>query len=342
MIIIVNENNIVFRISDIQHIYDNQYTNLYGNITKLKITEYNDSLDYLFNNLPPTIKNLTIKQCNILTFPNINPEIEINSIDLSLNRIVHLPNFQSFIHLKNLSLHSNLITDISEFPPNIERLDLSNNKIVSIESFPNTLHYFNISSNLILFRPQFLDIATDVELVYNNNIFNIIPNNNHEENLIPLIPEQNILFSEAFNLLSNNDNEGNNSNNNVTPFSFSIEYEILENNNDFLDIELEEIIINNPYKDITEKMNNYLRNNETENINIPNEFFCPISKEIMLDPVVIRDGYTYEKKTINEWFKYSNKSPITSKIVKSNFFINNTSLRNMIREWIDKNKNLIE
>ena len=58
----------------------------------------------------------------------------------------------------------------------------------------------------------------------------------------------------------------------------------------------------------------------------------------MLEPVVIRDGYTYEKKSILEWFKISNKSPVTSKELRNKMYLNNTSLRNMIREWIDENK----
>lgn len=355
MIIIVNEANIVFRITNLQHIYDNLFTNLYGNIIKIKIIDNTEPLDFFFRNLPVTIKELTLKQCNIEIFPNINPELEIETLDMSLNKIVHLPDLSNYIHLKNLVLHSNLITSIISFPPNIERLDISNNKLVSIDNYPETLNYFDFSSNLILFRPSFLDPRnTNIELLYNNNIFNIIPNN-YEESSTPLLPEQNILFSENFN--NNFDNENfnnntNNQNNDITnmfpfPFSFSIEYEVLENNDDFTEINLEEIdneeiIINNPYKEFTDKINEYLRNTDDKIMDIPNEYFCPISKEIMLEPVVIRDGYTYEKKSIKEWFKYSNKSPITSKMVRNKIYLNNTSLRNMIREWIDKHKNLIE
>jgi hypothetical protein len=351
MIIIINDSNAIFRISHLQHIYDNQFTNIYGNIIKIKLIDCSESIENFCMNLPITLKELTLKQCNISTFPNINPEIEMHTLDISLNRILHLPDLTNYIHLKNLTLHSNIITNIVSFPPNLERLDISNNKLVSLDNYPITLNYFNFSSNLILFRPPFLNTETNTELIYNNNIFNIIPNN-YEESSNLLLPEQNILFSEFFNSNANNINNSNNQNNinnNITPFpfSFSVEYEVLENNDNFSEINLDEIendeiVINNPYKEITEKINEYLRNSDNTTIDIPNEYFCPISKEIMLEPVVIRDGYTYEKKSIMEWFKYSSKSPITSKIVRNKIYLNNTSLRNMIREWLDKNRNLIE
>jgi hypothetical protein len=37
----------------------------------------------------------------------------------------------------------------------------------------------------------------------------------------------------------------------------------------------------------------------------PNEFFCPITLELMRDPVLAKDGHTYERNAIEGWFEQS-------------------------------------
>ena len=41
------------------------------------------------------------------------------------------------------------------------------------------------------------------------------------------------------------------------------------------------------------------------------EFYCPISHCIMLDPVMDREGNTYERTSIEQWLSGHNTSPIT-------------------------------
>lgn len=42
-------------------------------------------------------------------------------------------------------------------------------------------------------------------------------------------------------------------------------------------------------------------------------FFCPITHKYFVDPVVAADGYTYERKSIESWFRRNhNRSPITN------------------------------
>lgn len=67
---------------------------------------------------------------------------------------------------------------------------------------------------------------------------------------------------------------------------------------------------------------------ETE---IPHEFLCPITHEIMREPVQCSDGFTYERAAINEWFlcgKYT--SPMTNKPLHDTSFTPNINLRNAI------------
>jgi hypothetical protein len=37
-------------------------------------------------------------------------------------------------------------------------------------------------------------------------------------------------------------------------------------------------------------------------LTIPDDYLCPITQEIMLDPVITEDGETYERKAIQDWF----------------------------------------
>ncbi|XP_043472467.1 WD repeat, SAM and U-box domain-containing protein 1-like isoform X1 [Leptopilina heterotoma] len=64
---------------------------------------------------------------------------------------------------------------------------------------------------------------------------------------------------------------------------------------------------------------------------IPHEFFCPITHEIMKEPVQCSDGYTYERAAINEWFlcgKFT--SPMTNEPLHDKSFSPNIELRNAI------------
>ncbi len=36
-------------------------------------------------------------------------------------------------------------------------------------------------------------------------------------------------------------------------------------------------------------------------IEIPEEYMCPITQELMLDPVFTYDGQTYEREAIENW-----------------------------------------
>ena len=45
---------------------------------------------------------------------------------------------------------------------------------------------------------------------------------------------------------------------------------------------------------------------------IPPDFICPITQEIMRDPVIALDGHSYERDAITQWFARGRiKSPLT-------------------------------
>jgi hypothetical protein len=64
------------------------------------------------------------------------------------------------------------------------------------------------------------------------------------------------------------------------------------------------------------------------------KFECPIPREIMHDPVVLSDGYSYERKAIQEWLRRKNTSPMTNLILSSTTIIPNRHLRSVIQDEI--------
>ena len=53
---------------------------------------------------------------------------------------------------------------------------------------------------------------------------------------------------------------------------------------------------------------------------------CPITQDVMKEPVIDKEGNTYEKSAILEWLKTNNKSPITRNIISASELIPNRAL----------------
>ncbi len=70
---------------------------------------------------------------------------------------------------------------------------------------------------------------------------------------------------------------------------------------------------------------------------LPESFICPINGTLMRNPVMCTDGHSYEKCAIDEWFKRSNKSPLTN-VPISTILIPNITLRKSIEEFIEIHK----
>ncbi|XP_057834965.2 U-box domain-containing protein 33 [Cryptomeria japonica] len=70
---------------------------------------------------------------------------------------------------------------------------------------------------------------------------------------------------------------------------------------------------------------------------VPSCFFCPILKEIMQDPCVAADGFTYEREAMEEWFYQGHDtSPMTNVKLEHMSLISNHSLRSAILQWQER------
>ena len=69
-------------------------------------------------------------------------------------------------------------------------------------------------------------------------------------------------------------------------------------------------------------------------LNVPDDFKCPITQEIMKDPVVASDGHSYERSAIFSLMSLhgQHKSPLTREVLTNTFFSNH-NLRKRIREY---------
>ncbi|KAK8945652.1 U-box domain-containing protein 44 [Platanthera guangdongensis] len=73
-------------------------------------------------------------------------------------------------------------------------------------------------------------------------------------------------------------------------------------------------------------------------------FVCPLTKQVMHDPVTIENGHTYERKAIEKWFKECKDSgrkpvcPLTLKELNSTDLNPSIALRHTIEEWTQRNE----
>ncbi|EKX51733.1 vacuolar sorting protein 23A [Guillardia theta CCMP2712] len=70
---------------------------------------------------------------------------------------------------------------------------------------------------------------------------------------------------------------------------------------------------------------------------LENSFRCPISMEIMSDPVFAADGHTYERVEIERWLQTRDTSPLTNEKLPHKMLTPNHNLRSQILEYQQKN-----
>lgn len=66
---------------------------------------------------------------------------------------------------------------------------------------------------------------------------------------------------------------------------------------------------------------------------IPSEYLCPISQDIMHDPVIAADGITYEREEIEAWLSTSDLSPCNGDALQNKELIPNVNLRTLIQDY---------
>lgn len=69
-------------------------------------------------------------------------------------------------------------------------------------------------------------------------------------------------------------------------------------------------------------------------ITIPKDFCCPISLDLMRDPVIISTGQTYDRSSISRWMEEGHCTcPKTGQMLVHTKLVPNRALRNLIMQW---------
>ena len=75
--------------------------------------------------------------------------------------------------------------------------------------------------------------------------------------------------------------------------------------------------------------------NEETDGEVPDEFCCSITHQVMVDPVCTKDGHCYDRESITEWFRRRQPptSPKTGLVLTSTELIPIHNLRQAIQRW---------
>src|SRR3990167_3976284 len=79
------------------------------------------------------------------------------------------------------------------------------------------------------------------------------------------------------------------------------------------------------------------QNASASKVSIPNEYLCPITQELMTDPVVITSGHTYERTAIETWLQDHDTCPLTKTKLRHKTVTPNHTLKKLIGDFCTTN-----
>lgn len=73
-------------------------------------------------------------------------------------------------------------------------------------------------------------------------------------------------------------------------------------------------------------------------VRIPSYFICPLSLQLMFDPVIVATGQTYERDSIQKWLNHGLiRCPVTRQTLSHTNLIPNYTVKALIANWCDEN-----
>ena len=67
---------------------------------------------------------------------------------------------------------------------------------------------------------------------------------------------------------------------------------------------------------------------------VPEAFVCPITGDVIRDPVMLCDGHSYERQAIETWLQQAQRSPMTNEELESRTVVRNHALRAAIESLV--------
>jgi hypothetical protein len=79
-------------------------------------------------------------------------------------------------------------------------------------------------------------------------------------------------------------------------------------------------------------------NGDGSSVEIPSNFLCPITLQMMVNPLMTRTGFTFERAAILSWLEQGSGScPLTRKPLTTSDLVSNRRLATQIRFWRERN-----
>ena len=76
---------------------------------------------------------------------------------------------------------------------------------------------------------------------------------------------------------------------------------------------------------------------------VPDGLICPLSLEIYEDPVMAADGFSYERREIENWFARGKRtSPKTNEELPHTFLMPNRDLKSTCQDFLDEVRKFAE
>ncbi|XVE69459.1 hypothetical protein DITRI_Ditri09bG0153900 [Diplodiscus trichospermus] len=91
-------------------------------------------------------------------------------------------------------------------------------------------------------------------------------------------------------------------------------------------------------EDIKQQHASVNRNIDQSSSNIPDDFRCPISLDLMKDPVIISSGHTYDRNSITRWINTGHHTcPKSGQRLIHMALIPNYALKSLVHQWCQEN-----
>ncbi|XP_062092455.1 U-box domain-containing protein 1-like [Humulus lupulus] len=82
----------------------------------------------------------------------------------------------------------------------------------------------------------------------------------------------------------------------------------------------------------------YNRSSTSQSVNIPDEFRCPISLDLIKDPVIVASGHTYDRNSIAQWIDSGHHTcPKSGQRLIHMALIPNYALKSLMEQWSQEN-----
>lgn len=72
--------------------------------------------------------------------------------------------------------------------------------------------------------------------------------------------------------------------------------------------------------------------------NVPSQLRCPITLNLMVDPVVASDGITYERASLEAWLDNEKTSPLTGAVLESKTIFPNLAIKSLCDDFVQERK----